>query len=74
MVIIIYLSTFDSTGEENYENIRDFGQPIFEEMKDISANGIVFQGVHHEIDVVSSCDWKAEAIIEGMCKDVLQYL
>ena len=53
------------TGEENYENIRDFGQQIFHELKDISQNGMTIEGVHHDIDVVSSCDWKAEALIEG---------
>ena len=55
-------------GDENYENIANFGKPIFDELKDISPNGIVIEGVRHTIDVVSSCDWKAEATIEGNLK------
>ena len=54
------------SGEETYENQKKFGKEIYSELKDIDMNGITIDGIHHNIDVVSSCDWKAAACIEGM--------
>ena len=52
-------------GDENYENQKKFGKQIFDELKDIDRNGLVIDGIWHEIHVSSSCDWKAAACIEG---------
>ena len=53
------------SGDETYQNQKKYGKEIFDELKDIDTNGIVILGVWHMIDVVSSCDWKAAACIEG---------
>ena len=52
-------------GEENYANEKEFGKPIFDELKDISQHGLTIDGIRHEIDVISCCDWKVQATIEG---------
>ena len=58
-------NNFSLSGDEDYENIGRFGKPIFDDLKDLSQNGLVIEGVNHNIDVVSSSDWKVQATIEG---------
>ena len=53
-------------GEENYENQLKFGQEIFHELENINDTGYYFHGIHHTIQVISCCDWKAGACLEGM--------
>ena len=52
-------------GVENYENQMKYGKKTFAELEDLNQNGFHFNGIHHQIDVVSCCDWKAAACIEG---------
>ena len=53
-------------GIENYDNQVKYGKRTFAELEELDRNGFKFEGVHHEIDVVSCCDWKAAACIEGL--------
>ena len=53
-------------GDEMYENQMRFSKRTFAELDKIKRDGYLFQGVHHEIDVVFCCDWKAGACIEGL--------
>ena len=53
------------SGDEDYKNIQRFGKPIFDDLKELSENGLLIEGVNHNIDVVCSSDWKAQATIEG---------
>ena len=39
---------------------------MFMELEDLRNCGYYFEGIHHTIDVVCCCDWKAGACIEGM--------
>ena len=43
-----------------------YGKEIFEELQNLQMNGIIIANHHHEIKVVSCCDWKAGACIEGI--------
>ena len=43
-----------------------FGKKTFAELEQLKRNGYYFQGVHHEIEIVFCCDWKAGACIEGL--------
>ena len=52
-------------GAETYENQLKYGKEVFQELREIQENGFDFQGVHHDIKIVSCCDWKAGACIEG---------
>ena len=42
-----------------------YGKRTFAELEHINANGFEFEGIQHQIDLVSCCDWKAAACIEG---------
>ena len=52
-------------GSENYENQLKYGAEIFQELKHLEENGYHFEGIHHDIQIVCCCDWKAGACIEG---------
>ena len=52
-------------GVENYENQMKYGEKTFAELEDINRNGFSFNGIHHQVDIISCCDWKAAACIEG---------
>ena len=52
-------------GEESFENLQKYGHVIFKELQDIDENGMYFQGIHYEIKVTCTCDWKAATILEG---------
>ena len=52
-------------GDENYENLQMYGNPTFNELHDIMENGLNIRGVFHSIEVVSCCDWKAAACLDG---------
>ena len=47
-----------------------YGKKTFAELEELDKNGFYFNGIHHQIDVVSCCDWKAAACIEGTLKTI----
>ena len=53
------------SGDENYDNHLKYGKEVFEELTELQRTGCDFEGIHHEIKVISCCDWKAGACIEG---------
>ena len=53
------------TGAESYDNQLKYGEEVFMELKNIQDNGFQFEGIHHDIRILSCCDWKAGACIEG---------
>ena len=52
-------------GQENYDNQLKFGAKTFSELDELRVSGYHFNGIHHQIDTVCCCDWKAGACIEG---------
>ena len=56
---------FDVLGDENYDNQVKYGADTFLALEQIKSEGFLFGGVHHKVDVVCCCDWKAGACIEG---------
>ena len=44
------------TGAENYENQMKYGKEVFQELKELQANGLMFDRIHHEIKIISCCD------------------
>ena len=46
-----------------------YGKKTFAELNHINQNGFKFNGVHHKVDIISCCDWKAAACIEGSVDD-----
>ena len=54
------------TGNETYENQKEYGTETFKELIDLNENGMDINGIHHQFHVTSCCDWKAQACIEGM--------
>ena len=57
--------TWNYSGAENFENQLRYGRKTFAELEEINRNGFYFSGIHHKVDVISCCDWKAAACIEG---------
>ena len=53
-------------GEESYDNQIRFGKETFKELQTIDKTGYYFEGIHHQIDLVCCCDWKAAACLEGL--------
>ena len=49
-----------------------YGKETFCELEYVNENGFIFQGIHYDIQVVSCCDWKAAACIEGNCCVIYQ--
>ena len=66
-------STCFILGIENYDNQMKYGKKTFDELEEIHRNGFTFEGIHHDIDLVSCCDWKAAACIEGLLTISLGY-
>ena len=54
------------SGTENYKNQLKYGKHTFEELQEIARNGWFFDDNHHIVDIISCCDWKAGACIEGL--------
>ena len=54
-----------NSGDETYNNQMKYGKEVFEELNELQQNGFDFEGIHHDIKIVSCCDWKAGACIEG---------
>ena len=46
-----------------------YGKKTFAELNHINQHGFSFHGIHHKVDVISCCDWKAAACIEGLVQD-----
>ena len=61
----IYIDVVQFAGVENYENQMKYGKKTFQELEYVNTNGFAFEGILHRIDVISCCDWKAAACIEG---------
>ena len=59
---------FMFTGEETYENQVKFGTETFQELEHLDEEGYSFQGIHHKVNVICCCDWKARACLEGLYK------
>ena len=55
----------DILGKENYENQKEYGERIFQELQDFAEEGVDINDIHHDILLVCSCDWKASVCIEG---------
>ena len=67
-----------SSGEENYENQKEFGARVFQEIQDMAEEGVDINDIHHDILLACTCDWKGSACIEGEhniihCKSILFY-
>ena len=60
------------TGIETYENQKKFAKIVFDELQEIQRNGLIIEGVMHDIELVCCCDWKASAIIEGKINEGYQ--
>ena len=68
-VVVIYsvfILSIIEIGDESYDNQVKYGGQTFAELESIQIEGLIFEGQHHRVDVVSCCDWKAGACIEGM--------
>ena len=63
--ILIYKFNLIQIGQENYDNQKKFGGETFAELEDLNENGLYIKGIHHQIEVVCCCDWKAGACLEG---------
>ena len=50
---------------ESYDNQKKFAKIVFDELRGIEETGLMIEGVHHEIQLVCCCDWKAAAVIKG---------
>ena len=61
------------TSAETYENQCKYGQEVFEEFNTLQEEGFNFGGFHHDITVVSCCDWKAGACIEGTIELLMNF-
>ena len=65
-------------GSETYESQLKYGKEVFQELQELQEHGFVFGGIHHDIKIISCCDWKAGACIEGaisvqlFCKNQIQ--
>ena len=59
---------FHILGNESYENQKEYGEKIFNELHDMKENGVEINEINHKIHLVCSCDWKASACIEGIWK------
>ena len=53
------------SGDKSYDNQIKYGQDIFKELEDLQESGFDFEGIHHDIKIISCCDLKAGACIEG---------
>ena len=52
-------------GDENYINQKEYGERIFKELQDFAEEGVEINDIHHDIELVSACDWKGAVCIEG---------
>ena len=60
-----FFSPTHFVGAENYENFEKYALFTFKELENLNANGLIIDGQHHDIKVISCSDWKACACIEG---------
>ena len=67
-MLVFYVNKMFPVGAENYDTFKEYGMSTFKELHDIDKNGIVINGVHHHIKVLSTSDWKACSVIEGIMK------
>ena len=52
-------------GDESYDSLKENASQTFRELESLDKLGIFIDGVHHDIKVISSSDWKAGCCIEG---------
>ena len=54
------------SGTEDYESLVRYGHETCQELENMDVNGLVIEGIHHDMKVLSSGDWKAASCIEGI--------
>ena len=59
-------------GSETYDNQLKYGNETFKELELISKTGWYFENIHHSVDVVCCCDWKAGACLEGTQSTIIE--
>ena len=62
---IVYLNLHLFLGDESYENYERHAGPVFQQLKELQDNGFEIDGIHNEITVIHTSDWKAAACIDG---------
>ena len=55
--------TFSILGDENYEQFQMYAKEVFQELEHIGQNGLMVEGLLHEIEISCCCDWKVAACI-----------
>eukprot|EP00732_Lithocolla_globosa_P000492 Lithocolla_globosa_v1_NODE_152_length_5671_cov_121.982906.p1 type:complete len:465 gc:universal NODE_152_length_5671_cov_121.982906:2437-3831(+) len=53
-------------GKEGYDALRQGLAPLFEELNDLQENGFYFEGVHYDVELFFTADWKFMALVLGL--------